>query len=49
MRHRPPRPLIALLVLSILGLTYVGYQWWTTKDIDPNRLAASGTLEGRPV
>jgi HlyD family secretion protein len=49
MRHRPPRPLIALLVLAILGLAYVGYQWWTTKDIDPNQLVASGTLEGRPV
>jgi multidrug efflux pump subunit AcrA (membrane-fusion protein) len=42
MRHR----LIPLLLVLGLGLGYVGYQWWTTRDIDPNRVTAAGTLEG---
>lgn len=45
MRHR----LIPLLLLLTLGLGYVGYQWWTTRDLDPNRLTAAGTLEGDRV
>lgn len=45
----PPRALIPLTILLTLGLAYVGYQWWTTKDIDPNRLAAAGTIEGDRV
>ncbi len=42
MRHR----LIPLMLLLTLGLGYAGYQWWTARDTDPNRLVAAGMLEG---
>src|SRR5688500_13019504 len=45
MRHR----LIPLALVLTLVLGYAGYQWWTTRDTDPNRLAAAGMLEGDQV
>jgi HlyD family secretion protein len=47
--HRPPRPVIALLLLGLLAGLYAGYQWWTTRGLEPNRLTAAGTLEGEQV
>ena len=36
--------LASLAVFLVFG--YFGYQWWTARDTDPNRLEATGSLEG---
>lgn len=47
--HHLPRPAIALIVLALVAGLYSGYQWWQTKDHDPNRLTAAGTIESDRV
>jgi multidrug resistance efflux pump len=44
-----PHRVIPIILVLTLGLGYLGYQWWTTRDTDPNRLAATGSLEGTTV
>jgi HlyD family secretion protein len=46
MRHRPPIP---VLVLLVAGLLAAGYYWWTTRDGDLNQVTASGMLESERI
>jgi HlyD family secretion protein len=48
-QHRSRRLMIGLVLLCIAVASVAGYRWWTGQTDDPNRLAATGTLEGRRV